>query len=198
MTIKIGDSLPAGTWLNRSATTTARTARCRPSRWTSRPSAPARKWSSSACRAHPRPTCSGSHVPGYLKNFDALKAKGVDAIVCMAVNDGFVMGAWGRSQNVGDKRSACWATAPPPPPSPKRSASRTRPDRQGMGVPLPALLAVVDDGVCEAGQRRRRRPTNCSFARTCWRSSARPRVTRKAARASVPGFSSIVLDKALI
>ena len=32
------------------------------------------------------PTCSGSHVPGYLKNYDALKAKGVDAIVCMAVN----------------------------------------------------------------------------------------------------------------
>ena len=49
------------------------------------------------------PTCSGSHVPGYLKNYDALKAKGVDTVVCMAVNDGFVMGAWGKQQDTDGK-----------------------------------------------------------------------------------------------
>jgi peroxiredoxin len=49
------------------------------------------------------PTCSGKHVPGYLEAYDALKAKGVDTIVCVSVNDGFVMGAWGRDQNVGTK-----------------------------------------------------------------------------------------------
>ncbi len=49
------------------------------------------------------PTCSGKHIPGYLKAYDALKAKGVDEVVCLSVNDGFVMGAWGRDQNVGDK-----------------------------------------------------------------------------------------------
>ena len=45
------------------------------------------------------PTCSNQHLPSYLKNFDAIKAKGFDTIACMAVNDAFVMSAWGKSQN---------------------------------------------------------------------------------------------------
>ena len=45
------------------------------------------------------PTCSQAHLPGYVVNADAIKAKGVDAIVCVAVNDAFVMGAWGESGN---------------------------------------------------------------------------------------------------
>jgi peroxiredoxin len=49
------------------------------------------------------PTCSAKHLPGYVQNFDALKAKGVDVVACMAVNDAFVMGAWGKDQSVGDK-----------------------------------------------------------------------------------------------
>ena len=49
------------------------------------------------------PTCSAEHVPGYLKHADEFKAKGVDAIACISVNDAFVMGAWGRDQGVGDK-----------------------------------------------------------------------------------------------
>lgn len=44
------------------------------------------------------PTCSAKHVPGYLAQRDALKAKGVDEIWCVSVNDGFVMAAWGRDQ----------------------------------------------------------------------------------------------------
>ncbi len=48
------------------------------------------------------PTCSAKHLPGYVQNIAALKAKGVDEVVCMAVNDGFVMGAWGKDQGVGD------------------------------------------------------------------------------------------------
>jgi hypothetical protein len=44
------------------------------------------------------PTCSAKHVPSYLQNIDRLKAKGVDEVICMAVNDAFVMGAWAREQ----------------------------------------------------------------------------------------------------
>jgi peroxiredoxin len=49
------------------------------------------------------PTCSGKHLPGYVNNAASLKAKGIDTIACMAVNDVFVMNAWGQSANVGDK-----------------------------------------------------------------------------------------------
>lgn len=45
------------------------------------------------------PSCSTTHLPGFVVNADALKAKGADTIACMAVNDAFVMGAWGDAQN---------------------------------------------------------------------------------------------------
>jgi peroxiredoxin len=49
------------------------------------------------------PTCSAKHLPGFVQNADALHSKGVDHIVCLAVNDAFVMGAWAHDQGVGDK-----------------------------------------------------------------------------------------------
>lgn len=49
------------------------------------------------------PGCSKSHVPSYLADYDALRAKGVDVVVCTATNDPFVMYAWGVQQGVGDK-----------------------------------------------------------------------------------------------
>ena len=47
--------------------------------------------------------CSAKHLPGYLDNYDKFKAKGIDHIICVSVNDPFVMDAWGKSNNVGDK-----------------------------------------------------------------------------------------------
>ncbi len=44
------------------------------------------------------PTCSAKHVPGFLTNLDALKAKNIDEIWCVATNDGFVMAAWGQAE----------------------------------------------------------------------------------------------------
>jgi peroxiredoxin len=45
------------------------------------------------------PTCSVAHLPGYVVSADELKAKGIDAIICLSVNDAFVMAAWGNAQN---------------------------------------------------------------------------------------------------
>ena len=49
------------------------------------------------------PTCSASHLPGFVNQADELLAKGVDSIACMSVNDVFVMDAWGKDQKVADK-----------------------------------------------------------------------------------------------
>ncbi|MBN2622267.1 MAG: peroxiredoxin [Acidimicrobiales bacterium] len=49
------------------------------------------------------PTCSDHHLPGFVVRAEDLMAKGVDTIACVAVNDAFVMGAWGEAQGVGDK-----------------------------------------------------------------------------------------------
>ena len=46
------------------------------------------------------PTCSIKHLPGFLEQYEALKAKGADEIVCLSVNDVFVMDAWAKSQNI--------------------------------------------------------------------------------------------------
>ena len=49
------------------------------------------------------PTCSEKHLPGFVEQAEAIKGKGVDAILCVAVNDPFVLGAWEKARNVGGK-----------------------------------------------------------------------------------------------
>ena len=49
------------------------------------------------------PTCSARHLPGFVQNVEAFRAKGVDTVACISVNDGFVMGAWGKDQGTDGK-----------------------------------------------------------------------------------------------
>ena len=49
------------------------------------------------------PTCSDHHLPGFVLRAEELRAKGADKVVCVSVNDPFVMDAWGKDQNVGDR-----------------------------------------------------------------------------------------------
>jgi peroxiredoxin len=49
------------------------------------------------------PTCSAKHLPGFVTHADDLKKKGVEVVACLSVNDAFVMDAWGKAQNAGEK-----------------------------------------------------------------------------------------------
>ncbi|MDJ0789459.1 MAG: peroxiredoxin [Myxococcota bacterium] len=49
------------------------------------------------------PTCSNAHLPGFIEKADEIRSKGVDDIICMSVNDAFVMDAWGKDRGAGDK-----------------------------------------------------------------------------------------------
>jgi len=90
------------------------------------------------------PTCSAKHVPSYLANYDKLKAKGVDEIWCVATNDAFVMGAWGRTQKAGNKirmladGSALWT---------KALGLELDLTARNMGVRSNRYSMLVDDGV---------------------------------------------------
>ena len=88
------------------------------------------------------PTCSSKHVPGYLANLDALKAKGVDEVWCVSVNDGFVMAAWGKDQKaIGKIRFLGDGSAE----LAKKLGLDT--DIPGMGVRVKRFSMLVDQGV---------------------------------------------------
>ena len=95
MTIKVGDRLPAATF--RTMTPDG------PAPVSSEDFFKGRRVAVFAVPGAFTPTCSAKHLPGFRDQADALKAKGVDAIACVSVNDAFVMGAWAKDQNVGDK-----------------------------------------------------------------------------------------------
>ena len=93
------------------------------------------------------PTCSAKHVPSYLANYDRLKAKGVDTIVCMSVNDAFVMGAWGREQKAGGKvRMLADGSAE----YTKALGLEFDLSGRGLGVRCQRFSMLVDDGVVKA------------------------------------------------
>lgn len=90
------------------------------------------------------PTCSAQHVPGFIKHCDAFKAKGVDEIWCVSVNDAFVMGAWAREQGAHGKvrmfgdGSGQFA---------KALGLELDLNARGMGTRMQRCAMIIDDGV---------------------------------------------------
>ena len=93
------------------------------------------------------PTCSAKHVPSYVQNRDALKGKGVDDVICMSVNDAFVMGAWARDQKSAGKvrmmgdGSATYT---------KALGLELDLNARGMGTRCQRFSMLVDNGVVKA------------------------------------------------
>jgi peroxiredoxin len=90
------------------------------------------------------PTCSAKHVPSYVANYEKLKAKGVDEILCMSVNDAFVMGAWAKDQKAAGKvrmmgdGSAAYT---------KALGLELDLSARGLGVRCQRFSALIEDGV---------------------------------------------------
>jgi peroxiredoxin len=90
------------------------------------------------------PTCSAKHVPGYVAHHDALKAKGVDEIWCVSVNDGYVMAAWGKEEKaIGKVRmlgdgAAEWT---------KKLGLELDLSGSGMGIRMKRFSMLLEDGV---------------------------------------------------
>ena len=90
------------------------------------------------------PTCSAKHVPSYLQNLDALKAKGVNEVWCVATNDAFVMAHWGKDQKALGKirfladGSANWT---------KALGLALDLNARGMGTRMQRFSMLVDNGV---------------------------------------------------
>jgi peroxiredoxin len=102
MTIKVGDKLPSGAL---SEYVEVETAGCTigPNEFKTDDLTRGKKVVIFGLPGAFTPTCSAKHVPSYLQNIDRLKAKGVAEVICMAVNDAFVMGAWAREQKTAGK-----------------------------------------------------------------------------------------------
>jgi len=102
MTIKVGDRLPEGT-LQEFIEVEGNGCTIGPNTFKVEDLVKGKKIAVFALPGAFTPTCSAKHVPSYIQNLDALKAKGVDEVWCISVNDAFVMGAWSKDQKAGGK-----------------------------------------------------------------------------------------------
>ena len=93
------------------------------------------------------PTCSARHLPGYVEHAGDFKKKGVDAIVCLSVNDAFVMGAWGREQNAAGKIDM---VADGNGDLTKKLGLEMDASKFGMGVRSQRYAAVIEDMVVKS------------------------------------------------
>ena len=92
------------------------------------------------------PTCSASHLPGFVVHSDALFGKGIDLIACLSVNDAWVMDAWGKAQNADDRvmmlaDGSCHFT--------RAIGMELDRDSAGMGMRSKRYAMVINDGIVE-------------------------------------------------
>ena len=92
------------------------------------------------------PTCSASHLPGFVANADKLKAKGIDDIICLSVNDAFVMDAWGKAQNADQIHMVADGNAE----FAKAMGLELDLTPRGMGVRSQRYAMLVEDGEVKA------------------------------------------------
>jgi peroxiredoxin len=146
MTIKVGDRLPPGS-LNEYIE--EETAQCKigPNEFKIEDLTRGKKIVLFGLPGAFTPTCSGKHVPGYVADYDKLKAKGIDEIICMSVNDAFVMGAWAKDQHTAGKvrmmgdGSAAYT---------KALGLELDLNARGMGTRCQRFSALIDDGVVKS------------------------------------------------
>ncbi len=143
MSIKIGDRIPDGTLTEFIAVETEGCA-LGPNAFQVADLAKGKKIAVFAVPGAFTPTCSAKHVPSFMENHDALKAKGVDEIWCVATNDAFVMGAWAKEQGSQGKirmladGSAKWT---------KALGLELDLTERGMGVRSQRYSLLLEDGV---------------------------------------------------
>ena len=146
MTIKVGDKLPAGSL---SEFIEVESAGCTvgPNEFKIEDLTRGKKVAIFGVPGAFTPTCSAKHVPSYLHNIDKLKAKGVSDVICVSVNDAFVMGAWARDQKSGGKVRMMG----------DGSANYTKAlglefdlTARGLGMRCQRFSMLVDDGVVKA------------------------------------------------
>jgi glutaredoxin/glutathione-dependent peroxiredoxin len=146
MTIKVGDKLPAGTL---SEFIEVETAGCTvgPNEFKLDDLTRGKKIVIFGLPGAFTPTCSAKHVPSYLQNIDALKAKGVSEVWCVATNDAFVMAHWGKDQKAMGKirfladGSAAWT---------KALGLALDLNARGMGMRMQRFSMLVDNGVVKS------------------------------------------------
>src|SRR6266705_7213349 len=143
MTIKIGDRLPEGALSEFIETETAGCS-LGPNTFQVADLVKGKKIAIFGLPGAYTPTCSAQHVPGYVKHAAELKAKGVDEIWCISVNDAFVMGAWGRDQKAGGKvRMMADGSAE----YVQKLGLENDMTARGMGMRSQRFSLLVDDGV---------------------------------------------------
>jgi peroxiredoxin len=143
MTIKVGDKLPAGT-LSEYIEVEGNGCSVGPNTFNVEDLTKGKKVVIFGLPGAFTPTCSAKHVPSYLADRDKLAAKGVDEIICMSVNDPFVMGAWAREQkSAGKVRMMADGSAA----YTKALGLEFDLTARGMGVRCQRFSMLVDNGI---------------------------------------------------